>query len=110
MEIVRRILIGSVALICLAACDFRAGQQEPNPSASILLFNGDGASPDDVSAVEAVLDSNHLDYATANSSQLNAMSESQIRQHRLLIVPGGNFVAIGNGLSSSTTANTRNAV
>ena len=38
------------------------------------------------------------------------MGESQIRGYRLLIVPGGNFIDIGNGLTSSTTANIRNAV
>lgn len=45
-----------------------------------------------------------------NSSHLNEMGESQIRGYRLLIVPGGNFVNIGNSLTSSTTANVRNAV
>jgi glutamine amidotransferase-like uncharacterized protein len=38
------------------------------------------------------------------------MGESQIRGYRLLIVPGGNFIDIGNSLTSSTTANIRNAV
>jgi hypothetical protein len=78
--------------------------------APILLFRGTGTSPDDVAAIETVLNSNHLNYSPANSSQLNQMSESQIRGYRLLIVPGGNFIDIGNHLSSSTTANIRNAV
>lgn len=112
MEIMRRILLAFVALfaIVFVACESRSGKPDTSPSASILLFEGSGASPGDVSAVEAVLDSNHLEYATANSSQLNAMSEPQIRRHRLLIVPGGNFVDIGNGLRRSTTVNIRNAV
>jgi len=38
------------------------------------------------------------------------MGESQIGGYRLLIVPGGNFIDIGNILTSSTTANIRNAV
>jgi len=38
------------------------------------------------------------------------MSPSQLRTYRLLIVPGGNFEQIGNGLTSGTTANVRNAV
>jgi len=38
------------------------------------------------------------------------MSESQIREYRLLIVPGGNFESIGNSLTSSTAANIHNAV
>jgi glutamine amidotransferase-like uncharacterized protein len=80
------------------------------PPASILLFAGTGASPGDVAAVEAVLNGGHFDYATASSSQLNRMSEAQIRGYRLLMVPGGNFVDIGNHLHASTTANIRNAV
>ena len=78
--------------------------------APILLFNGTGTSPNDVAAVETILNNNDLNYSTVNSSQLNQMSESQIRGYRLLIVPGGNFIDIGNSLTSSTTANIRNAV
>jgi glutamine amidotransferase-like uncharacterized protein len=78
--------------------------------APILLFNGTGTSPNDVAAVETILDVNHLTYATVNSSQLDAMDEPAIRAHRLLIVPGGNFVEIGNGLTPATTANVRHAI
>ncbi|MBV8842322.1 MAG: hypothetical protein JO307_05880 [Bryobacterales bacterium] len=78
--------------------------------ASILLFNGTGASPADVAAIEAILHANHLNYSRVNSPSLNGMGEEQIRQYRLLIVPGGNFVDIGNSLSASTTTNIRNAV
>jgi glutamine amidotransferase-like uncharacterized protein len=78
--------------------------------APILLFSGTGTSPNDVAAVETILNQNHLNYSTANSSQLNQMSESQMRKYRLLIVPGGNFVDLGNSLTASTTANIRNAV
>jgi len=74
------------------------------------LFKGTGTSPNDVAAVEAILSSNRFDYSTVSSSQLNNMSELQIRQHRLFIVPGGNFIDIGNSLTSSTTANIRTAV
>jgi len=77
---------------------------------SILLFAGTGTSSGDVAAVEAILQGNHLNYSAVNSSRLNQMGESQIRQYRLLIVPGGNFIHIGNSLTSSTTANVRNAV
>jgi hypothetical protein len=76
----------------------------------ILLFTGTGTSPGDVAALEAVLNANHLDYATADSAGLNAMDEEGIRRYRLLIVPGGNFVEIGNGLSSGTIANVRTDV
>jgi glutamine amidotransferase-like uncharacterized protein len=80
------------------------------PTPPILLFNGTGTSPNDVAAVETILKSNHLNYSTVNSSQLNEMGESQIRGYRLLIVPGGNFIDIGNSLTASTSANIRNAV
>jgi len=76
----------------------------------ILLFDGTGTSPGDVAAVETILNSNHLNYSTVNSSQLNHISESQLRGYRLLIVPGGNFIDIGNSLNASTTATIRNAV
>jgi hypothetical protein len=79
-------------------------------SAPILVFNGTGASLNDVAAVETILDHNHLSYATANSSQMNEMSESQLRGYRLLIIPGGNFIDIGKSLSSSTAANIHDAV
>ena len=80
------------------------------PSVSILLFNGTGTSSTDVSAVEAILNTNKLLYATANTSQLNAMTETQLKAYKLLIVPGGNSITIGDNLKSSTTTNIHNAV
>jgi len=76
----------------------------------ILLFGGAGTSVNDVAAVETILRDKHLDYSTVNSRQLNGMSESQLMAYRLMIVPGGNFIAIGNSLTSSATANIHNAV
>ncbi|MDQ6708481.1 MAG: hypothetical protein M3Z85_21185 [Acidobacteriota bacterium] len=80
-------IIASLVLISasVAACGFR-GEKGDKP-ASILLFNGTGTSPNDVAAVEAILDRNQLNYSTVNSSQLNAMRESQIRGYRLFVVP-----------------------
>jgi glutamine amidotransferase-like uncharacterized protein len=74
------------------------------------LFNGSGTSPNDVAAIEKILNENDFSYTSANSRRLNEMSESQLRAYRLLIVPGGNFEQIGNGLTSSATANVRDAV
>ena len=76
----------------------------------VLLFNGTGASANDVAAIETILADNHLRYSTANSSQLDDMSESRLRTYRLLVVPGGDFVAIGTGLKTQTTAKLRDAV
>jgi glutamine amidotransferase-like uncharacterized protein len=78
--------------------------------ASILLFNGTGTSPNDVVAIEEILRTDHLSYSTVDSSQLNEMSEVQIRGYRLLIVPGGNFIDMGNSLTPGTDLNIRNAV
>ena len=76
----------------------------------VLLFNGTGASPNDVAAIETILNNNHLSYSTANSLRLNEMGESQLRGYRLLIIPGGNFIDMGRSLNSSTAANIHNAV
>jgi len=68
----------------------------------ILLFNGTGTSANDVTAVETILKNRHLKYSTVNSWQLNGMSESQLMSYRLMIVPGGNYITIGNGLTPGT--------
>jgi glutamine amidotransferase-like uncharacterized protein len=110
VEAGRRILVvASLGLLlsCLTACAIRSTSSGPP---AILLFNGSGTSPNDVAAVEKLLNESDFSYTTANSQQLNEMSESQLRAYRLLIVPGGNFEQIGNGLTSSTAANVRNAV
>jgi hypothetical protein len=78
--------------------------------ASVLLFTGTGTSPNDVAAIRKIMDNSHLDYSTVNSSQLNSMPESQLARYRLLIMPGGNFVSMGNSLTAGTAANVRNAV
>jgi len=112
----RVLIIASLVLISTAftACGVRGDKgrmaAKRANAAPILLFNGTGTSPSDVAAVETILNSNHLNYSTVNSSQLNEMGESQIRGYRLLIVPGGNFIDIGNSLTSNTKANIRNAV
>ena len=95
------LVCGSVA--CIAS-------RSPNDQAAILLFDGVGTSRGDVSALERLLQSHHLAYAMVDSSRLNSMSESQLRAHRLLVVPGGNFVKMGKGLAPATAANVRNAV
>jgi glutamine amidotransferase-like uncharacterized protein len=105
----RQVLImTSLLLASTALTGCRAHDDEDSPP--ILLFNGTGTSPGDVAAIETILKNNELNFSTMDSSQLNKMSESQIRRYRLLIIPGGNFVDIGNSLTSNTSANIRNAV
>jgi hypothetical protein len=79
-------------------------------AATILIFNGTGTSATDVTAVENVVKNAGLTYATANSSQLDTMTQANLAAYKLFIVPGGNSITIGNHLSSTATNNVRNAV
>jgi hypothetical protein len=72
-----------VVLIALIGC------RGSGPDPTILLFGGTGTPPNDVTADKRILADNGLDYSAVNSSQLNSMSESQMRAYRLLIIPGG---------------------
>ncbi len=73
----------------------------------ILLFTGTGTSSGDVAAMESLLDEMHLDFDTASSSRLNGMFASDLRRYRLLIVPGGNFIHMGESLNAATSGNIR---
>jgi glutamine amidotransferase-like uncharacterized protein len=110
----RAILASLCAVLIAAALACRAGAGQRRTSARsdvpVLLFNGTGASPGDVTALEDILDSQRLDFSTVDSRRLNEMTAAQLGQHRLLLVPGGNFIHIGNSLSSGTTANLRAAI
>lgn len=94
--------------LTLTACG-PSGPKTRVPS-TILLFSGDGASPNDVSVLERILSDNHFDYATVSSERLDGMSEADLLASRLLVVPGGNFEQIGTGLAPRTTAQLRNAI
>ena len=93
-------------LFGLTACSPPASSDVPQ----ILLFAGDGTSANDVKAVETILRSRQFGYSKASSSQLNGMSESQLIGFRLMIVPGGNYITIGNSLTPGAATNVRNAV
>jgi hypothetical protein len=79
-------------------------------SATVLLYNGTGTSSSDVAAVEARLNALNRTYATANTSQLDAMTETQLKAYKLLIVPGGNSITIGDNLSRDAVINIQSAV
>ena len=97
----------SLALaIAVSGCLPYAAKTDP----PILLFNGTGSSANSVAALETILANKHLEYARVNSAQLNAMSETQLRAYQLLIVPGGDYVKMGNSLTARTTANIHDAV
>src|ERR1041385_7497967 len=97
--------IGLLALT-LPAC----GPPQLPAAAQVLLFNGTGTSPNDVKAFEAILKEMHLTYATVNSRQLNGMSVSQLTAYRLLIIPGGNYLTMGNNLTHGATTNVHDAI
>jgi glutamine amidotransferase-like uncharacterized protein len=92
--------------LALTACAPPAPSNVP----PILLFNGTGTSANDVAAVETILNDNHLKYTTVNSAQLNDMGEAQLMAYRLLIIPGGNYIVMGDSLTSTTITNIQNAV
>src|SRR5581483_2803335 len=77
---------------------------------TILLYVGNGTSSSDVSAVKTILGNMKLVYATATTSQIEAMSVTKLASYKLLIVPGGNSITIGNSLTKAATSNIHNAV
>ena len=106
-RIIGTALLG-LTLMTFGAC--RGHGRKLAQDVPILLFNGAGISPNDVAALETILKDKGLSYSTVNSSRLNAMDEDDLRGHRLLIVPGGNFEEMGNQLTANTATNIRNAV
>jgi glutamine amidotransferase PdxT len=106
MKIRSGLFVWCFALLALTGCT----QTESNTGAPILLFNGKGTSPDDVAAIAKILRERGFEHDTANSRQLNAMSESQLLAYRLLIVPGGNYITMGKNLTPETTQRIQDAV
>lgn len=92
--------------LCAAACRPAAESARP----PILLFAGAGTSPNDVAAVERILEGETLAYRTTSSAALNQLDDTQLRAYQLLIVPGGNFIDMAESLTPATTARVRDAV
>jgi glutamine amidotransferase-like uncharacterized protein len=87
-------VVVAMAAATLVSCSHRAPGE-------ILLFTGTGTSSGDVAAVETLLDEMHLPFDTATSWQLNRKSEADLRGYKLLIVPGGNFIHMGESFNSA---------
>jgi biotin protein ligase-like protein len=114
------IALSFVIAIIVAGCGSQGRQATvPAPAAlppaipaaePVLLFEGTGSSNSDVAAIKAVLKTLGLGYVTASSNQLDAMTEQQLGGYKLLIVPGGNSITIGQNLSPATTTMIHNAV
>lgn len=102
-----------ILLICAAGTVFPGCPNrdvQPGERAPVLLFRGTGTSPGDVRALEKVLRRERLAYSLITTEQLNQVSEPEIRKHRLLIIPGGNFEQIGKNLTPDAVAHLRDAV
>jgi hypothetical protein len=81
------------------------------PAADVFMYDGVGASTGDVKALTSLLKSMNLTYATANTSQINAMKESDfVGRYKLILWPGGNSIDASAALSSATLSNVHNAV
>jgi glutamine amidotransferase-like uncharacterized protein len=101
----RRAFVLGLIGIFAAACATR----DPAP-ADVLLFTGHGTSAGDVAAFIDLLRDGGIRYTTASSTQLDAIGASTLKTYRLILIPGGNFVEIGNGLSAATAAKIRGAI
>jgi hypothetical protein len=100
----------SIVLTMALACGRSGHDVGPNSTAHILLFVGSGTSPSDVVALERILTDGRFGYSTATSRQVDGLSDLELRAYRLLIVPGGNFEEIGNGLAPGATVRIRSAI
>lgn len=94
------------SIVFMAGCAASGHTASP----AILLFNGSGTSLNDVAALEDILRDRGWSHSTADSAQLEALSEWELSAYRLIVVPGGNFEDIGNALTSSTVAKLRRVV
>jgi|SRR5271166_1016512 len=87
-----------------------AAKSTGNSSPKVLLFTGTGTTSGDVAAVKTILNNLKLSYATASSSQLDGMSQSQLTSYKLFLMPGGDAVTIAANLSDAATSNVRGAI
>jgi glutamine amidotransferase-like uncharacterized protein len=76
----------------------------------VLLYVGNGTTSGSVAAVKTILSDLQLTYATANTSQLNSMTQSGLNAYKLFLIPGGNAVTISKSLTSKTVTNIHNAI
>jgi len=96
-----------LTIVTLASISCR---RRSDPPAPVLLFDGTGTSRGDVAAIESLLADSGLAYDSADSWRLDGMSDAELAAHRLLIVPGGDFMVIGKHLKPTTAVKIRTAV
>jgi glutamine amidotransferase-like uncharacterized protein len=76
----------------------------------VLLYVGAGATGSDVTALEAILKSLNLGYTAVNQTELGSMTEPQLGGYKLMIVPGGDSIVIGQSVGATAPSAIRNAV
>lgn len=91
----------------MSSCTPHHGSESPS---AILLFNGEGTSRNSVHELERILRTRGWDYALMDSQELNASSAASLRTHPLLIIPGGNYLRIGDSLTPETLKRVHDAV
>jgi glutamine amidotransferase-like uncharacterized protein len=101
---IKKLLIYFIIVILFADCKSNIHE------APIILFNGVGASPNDVEAIKNILSSNDLDFELINADQLNGLDTNQLSKYKLIIIPGGNFIEMGKNLTTETTRIIQTAV
>lgn len=102
------------AALTLGGCGgSHSGQRLPPaiPAAEpVLLYTGNGTSSPDVAALETILGNSSIGYTTVDSAHLNAMNEQELGGYKLIIIPGGNSITIGESLTAGTASALRGAV
>ena len=110
------------ALCVFSGCGSENRQMLPSPTPTIplppavpaaepvLLYVGTGTSPADVSAIQNVLRTSSIGFATADASGLTALKKEELGGYKLIIIPGGNSITIGDSLSQEVASNIRIAV
>jgi hypothetical protein len=104
MTLARCVVVAAMAALCGAGCHV------VNDNPDILLLAGTGTSPNDVAAWEAILRSKALGYTKRSSGEFRAHAADDLARHRLLIVPGGNYIEMGRSLDPRTSSMVRDAV
>jgi hypothetical protein len=104
-------------LACGSSSMHQAAMAPPAPLAPaikapepVLIYVGAGATGSDVTAIEGILKSLNLGYTAVDQTQLAAMTEPQLGGYKLMIVPGGDSIVIGQSVGATVPGVIRNAV
>lgn len=99
-----------ITIYFITIASFLCGCKSQTMHPSILLYNGKGVSKNDASAIADILSAYQLAFQRVNETELNTLDITTLKSYRLLIIPGGNFIEVGNELSKQTTARINSAI